>query len=108
MTIELLLNNMLFNPIKDNTYDRDFYHLLDIQTLCGYIPDYMRDKSPNKSYYFKKNKFKKINISSIKLFLESNDIYTDELHEFLEKTLTIDYKLRPSASECLKLSWFQS
>tara|TARA_Y100000768_G_scaffold277219_1_gene212653 strand:- start:11917 stop:13161 length:1245 start_codon:yes stop_codon:yes gene_type:complete len=107
MTIELLLNRMLFDPKKDNDYDRDFYHLYDIQKLCGYIPDHMRDKSPNKSYYFKKKNFrKKIELSSIKIFLEENNIYSDELLEFLEKTLTIDYKLRPTATECLNLSWF--
>tara|TARA_B100000575_G_scaffold290546_1_gene294440 strand:+ start:1746 stop:2990 length:1245 start_codon:yes stop_codon:yes gene_type:complete len=107
MTIELLLNKMLFNPKKDNDYDRDFYHLYDIQKLCGYIPDYMRDKSPNKSYYFKKKNFrKKIELSSIKIILEENNIYSEELLEFLEKTLIIDYKLRPSATECLNLSWF--
>ena len=106
MTLELLCNIILFDPDKDETFDRDFYHLHDIQKLCGNIPEYMINNSPNKSYYFKKNKFKKkINYCLLEQFLKDKNIYTDDLLEFLQNTMNIDYKQRLSAEECLKLAW---
>ena len=35
VVIELLLNKMLFNPDKNEEFDRDFHHLKDIQELCN-------------------------------------------------------------------------
>ena len=37
--------------------------------------------------------------------LKEKEIYSDELLEFLQKTLNIDYKTRLSAEECMKLKW---
>lgn len=109
VVLELLLNKILFDPTKDDDYSRDFYHLMDIQKLCGYFPDYMIYKSPNKSLYFKKNKFKKsFEKSSIKKLLEDNNLYSEDLHEFLIATLNIDYKNRLSAEECMNLSFIKN
>ena len=106
MILELLFNKTYFDPTKDEEFDRDFHHLHDIQKLCGYIPEYMMNKCPDKSYYFKKNRFKrKIEFKLLDAMLKEKEIYSDELLEFLQKTLNIDYKTRLSTEECLKLSW---
>lgn len=106
LTLELCCNIILFNPEKDDNFHRDFYHLHDIQKLCGNIPEYMIENSPNKSYYFKKYKFKKkIQYNLLEDFLKEKNIYSIELLNFLKNTLNIDYKKRLSAEECLKLSW---
>lgn len=107
VVLELLTNEIFFNPKKDKEYIRDFYHLLDIQKYCGKLPEYMINKSPDKRLFFsKKNKFKmEIDYSSLKDYLIKKDLYSDELLEFLNHTLNIDYKKRLSAHDCLKLKW---
>ena len=106
ITIELLCNIILFNPDKDKDFDRDFYHLYDIQKLCGNIPEHMINGCSDKSYYYKKKKFKKkIDYKLLESFLKEYNIYNVDLFEFLSFTLNIDYKKRISAEECIKLNW---
>ena len=70
------------------TFDQDFY--------CYYL-NVLKEKNWSGS---KMGSYK-----NLKDLLNENNIYSDELLEFLNNTLNIDYKKRLSAEECLKLKW---
>ena len=108
LLLELLTNEIFFDPIKNNEYTRDFYHLYEIQKYCGKIPDYIIDKSPIKHNYFKKYKFKmKIHYSSLDEYLKNNNIYDNDLLDFIQNTLNPDYKKRYSCEQCLNCNWLK-
>ena len=107
--LELLTNKIFLNPIKDSKYTRDFYHLYNIQKYCGKIPDWIYDKSKYKKSYISKGNFKmKIEYSSIKEYLITNNIYDDNLHEILTGCLNPNYKKRFNVNECLNSKWINN
>jgi serine/threonine protein kinase len=55
---ELLSGKLLFDPIKDSTFSRDYYHLCLINETCGNFPnDFLKKTKMYKEYknYFNSN-----------------------------------------------------
>jgi serine/threonine protein kinase len=52
---ELLTGNLLFDPIRDSQYTRDYYHLQLIQDTCGPLPYNFLKKTKFKDMYYDKS-----------------------------------------------------
>lgn len=116
---ELLTGEILFDPSKKRRMNRDRYHIYNMISLLGKIPDYLINSSKNKSVFYKKNGLLK-NVSEIKytpLYAIINKKLSDKNYAKEEIYLTIDfmYKLldydpfkRPSPKNALDHKWFNS
>jgi serine/threonine protein kinase len=93
---ELLSGNLLFDPIKDSRYSRNYYHLCLINETCGDFPLNFLKKTMKYRLFFIKNKIINYNKQSTRLerkLKELNNISeTDyiEIKKKIEKFLTID------------------
>jgi len=105
---ELLTGNILFDPIKDSKYSRDYYHLCLINETCGNFSSNFLHKTKNYKEYFTSNyKIKNFTLSLEyknnytrldRKLNESNTTYTQDqinlIKNILNKILIIDYKKR--------------
>jgi serine/threonine protein kinase len=53
---ELVSGKLLFDPIKDSSYSRDYYHLALICDTCGYFPESFLKETKYYKNYFRKMK----------------------------------------------------
>ena len=105
---ELLIGEILFDPEKDNTYDRDFYHLKLINELCGPFPLDFLKTTQNWKHYFNntgKLQFNK-NLNFHNKFDDLKDKYKDykyidDIIDLLKKMLEIDSAKRINSKTCL-------
>lgn len=52
---ELVSGRLLFDPIKDSSHSRDYYHLALICDTCGYFPEtFLKETKYYKNYFHKK------------------------------------------------------
>lgn len=115
---ELVTGKMLFNPDKKKRFSRDRQHLYDIQKILGKYPSHIVNKCKRMSVFYKQNgllkgvkhieyipfiKFVHLALKD-KIDTSSNEFIN--FVDFMEKTLTYDPVLRPSAEECLHHPWF--
>jgi serine/threonine-protein kinase SRPK3 len=114
LIFELLTGDLLFDPPKDEKYNRDQHHLYWMQQLIGKIPYKMLDKSKRKKYLFNKNGLLKgfnedIPMWPLKDVLvedhEINEKDAIEITDFLMNLLIYDPKERYTVGECLKHPW---
>jgi len=118
---ELLTGQILFNPHKKKGFNRDRYHLYQMQCKLGKIPSSLLDKSDKKRYYFKQNG----NMKGCVYNISYQPFYEDikKRYELDDKTAELDQTLlnavdllknmfeynpvkRFKASECLKHPFF--
>lgn len=110
---ELLTGEILFNPEKDDAISRDRYHIYEMQSKLGKIPNEIISKSKRRDTFFCKNGslrgIKKINYkllwdSLFEKFKNRPDISNDELLALIDLLLKLfEYNTtkRYSAKQCL-------
>jgi serine/threonine protein kinase len=118
---ELLSGSILFNPIKDSTYTRDYYHLCLINDTCGEFPLSFLKLTKYNKLYFKSNNIiehettndrldRKIN--EMKMNRSSNNISLSEdeiikCKNVLQNILIIDPKKRCNVEYLICHSFFK-
>ncbi len=114
---ELLTGSILFDPDKKRRFNRNRYHIYEIQSKLGRIPDYLLKNATKRSVYFKNNGLMKgklptsanyVPLSSV-LLNKLKQTSTDELYliiDLLYKMLEYDPNKRPTSKECLSHPWF--
>jgi len=101
---EILTGKILFDPSKDDIRSRNYYHLLDISSVCGeYKKKFLKSTNKYKDYFNKKYMFKfddKIQKNDIikKLYEDNN---TKELADLLSNILRIDPRKRFDCKQIL-------
>ena len=114
LMFELLTGDLLFDPPKDEKYNRDQHHLYWIQQLIGKVPYKMLEKSKRRKYLFHKNGSLKGFNEDIKLWPlkdvliechEINEKDADEISDFLMNLLKYNPKERYTVNDCLKHPW---
>jgi serine/threonine protein kinase len=104
---ELLTGKLLFDPEKDKTYDRDFYHLKLINELCGsFSIDFLKRTNNWKKYFDKYGKlqFNKDLKHSNKLNELKEKIeapFVDNIIILLKNMLIIEPKKRFTCQNCI-------
>ncbi len=101
---EIYTGKILFDPEKDEDFNRDFYHLNLIQELCGEFPKSFIKKSPLKNFFFKNNRLKYKNKNGDKLSIESliNKANPNvKLINLIKKCLIIDPVERPDINKIM-------
>jgi serine/threonine-protein kinase SRPK3 len=110
---ELLSGEILFDPIKDKYYDRDYYHLSLINDTCGDFPyDFIKETKYYKKYFTKQGKI--IDYESPKqnrLVKKVNQIDIDNeskiyLYDILKESLRIEPKNRITINELYSHPFF--
>jgi serine/threonine protein kinase len=96
---ELLTGEILFDPPKDKTYDRDFYHLKLINELCGEFPVSFLKSTKNWKLYFNNNGKIQMDINN-NHSLKFNKI-NGVLLPLIKGMLLIDSSKRWSCNKCL-------
>ena len=114
---EFLTGEILFDPKKDKERDRDFYHLLEIQKLCGrFQKRFLKETEFWKEHFDKKGNLKKIKNSDdlekinwedklSNINIEKNDL--DLVIDLLKKIFVINPDKRISSSEILNHDLFK-
>lgn len=94
---ELLTGNLLFDPIKDSKYSRDYYHLQLINETCGNFPtSFLKKTSYYKQFFDSNYKLKEfVPNETNRLDRKLNEFNFDKptrewILEILKGTLTID------------------
>jgi len=109
---ELLSKDLLFNPIKDSNFDRNYYHLCLINDTCGDFPlSFIKSTSRYKKYF--NNKFlliDHIKSTDDRLIKKLNNLNLSEydfnnIYRLLKLMLTIDPKKRITIDKLLSDSW---
>jgi serine/threonine protein kinase len=102
---EILTGEILFDPIKDKNYNRDFYHLKLINELCGeFSKDFLKKTKEYKKYFDKNYKLKLNKDLKFKNMIEAK-LYNkvpNNMIEFIKKMLIIDPLKRSTIEECYK------
>ena len=110
---ELLSSNLLFDPIKDSNFDRNYYHLCLINETCGEFPSKFLSSTTRYKKYFNNN-YKLIEyeipvenrlINKLNKLNLSNDDFNN-VHKLLKSMLTINPNSRIGIAELIKESWF--
>ena len=106
---ELVSGKLLFDPIKDSSYSRDYYHLALICDTCGYFPESFLKETKYYKNYFRKMKLidytsPSVNrmdskISELNLTIEQKK----QIKYILSGLLTIDPKKRWSINMLQKI-----
>lgn len=100
---EILTGEILFNPDKDSTHCRDYYHIMLFYKICGNLPDWMINKSPLKNDFFnKKRQFIDPINETINIYKNINN-FNDDIIKIFSNTLILDPKLRPDSKRILHL-----
>jgi serine/threonine protein kinase len=86
---ELVSGKLLFDPIKDSTYSRDYYHLTLICDTCGYFPESFLKETRYYKNYFQKMKL----IDYTKPSINRLDSKISELNVTIEQKNQIKYIL---------------
>jgi serine/threonine protein kinase len=92
---ELLTGKLLFDPIKDSKYSRDYYHLCLINDTCGKFPSHFLKKTKFYNNFFNSsyniiNQNNKLNEQSIKVFNDLSDSDNKIVFSILTQMLEID------------------
>lgn len=101
---ELLSGNILFNPIKDSKYSRDYYHLCLINETCGTFPSDLLKKITKCKHFFKNNNiinYKKTN-DRMKNKIDNCTVSDNEkviMHNILSSCLNIHPNKRVKINE---------
>lgn len=110
---ELLSGRILFDPIKDSNYSRDYYHLCLINQTCGkFPPEFIKKTKYYKNFFNSKNQIKDYNIESDNRMdrkideLNLSDTDKRNVKELLTATLQIDPNKRPTIESLLKFNFF--
>ena len=109
---ELINGSMLFDPEKDKTHTRDYYHLLEISKVSGKFSKQFLKSTKYYKQYFDKNCYIKDTeyreyYDLNELFDKIEDISEKELVlDLIKKTLKIDPRERISARDILTHKWF--
>lgn len=110
---ELLSGNLLFDPIKDSKYSRDYYHLKLINETCGEFPSSFLKKTKFYKTFFDSNyKLKDYNlVNSDRLErklkeLKINQATKDEINKIISNTLNIDPSKRWTVKELYDCEFF--
>lgn len=99
---ELLSGQILFNPIKDSNYSRDYYHLCLINQTCGIFPYKFIRNTKRYSEFFLSNKLKYYNNDDTGRLLRKidsiniSDVDKQSVFEILSAILQINPKKRCS------------
>lgn len=97
---ELLSGEILFNPIKDSKWSRDYYHLCLINDTCGSFPNNFLKTTKNYNNFFKNNKiidYENLNHNRLDTKINSLKIANKDkkiIKELLQFMLIIDQKKR--------------
>jgi serine/threonine-protein kinase SRPK3 len=110
---ELLSSKLLFDPIKDAKFDRNYYHLCLINETCGVFPSsFLHSTTRYKKYFNSNNKLIEYDVSSENRLINKlnelnliNEDY-DNIHRILKSMLTIIPNKRITATELIKETWF--
>ena len=109
---ELINGSMLFDPEKDKTHSRDYYHLLEISKVSGkFSKQFLKStkyykKFFDKNCYIKDTQYREY-YDLNELFDKIEDISEKELVlDLIKKTLKIDPRERISAKDILTHKWF--
>ena len=110
--LELLTGKIIFDPKKDRERDRNFYHLYQINKLCGkYSKKFLKSTQFWKKYFTKKGQLKNVRDSDSFEFsnwnelLNEYDIEDEDLEDLLEKIFQISPNKRISAKKILEHKW---
>jgi serine/threonine protein kinase len=110
---ELLSGNILFDPIKDAQYSRDYYHLCLINETCGYFPiKFIQKTKHHKIFFNSKGKIIDYELpSKSRLDRKLDDIQVNEhdksmIKEILINMLAIDPAKRWTINEVANHSFF--
>ena len=110
--IELLTGKILFDPKKDRERDRNFYHLFEINQLCGeYSKKFLKSTKFWKKYFTKKGKLKNCRDTDIFKFsdwkdlLNEYEIEDEDLVDLLQQIFKISPNKRISAKKILEHKW---
>jgi serine/threonine-protein kinase SRPK3 len=110
--LELLTGKILFDPKKDRERDRNFYHLYQINKLCGkYSKKFLKSTQFWKKYFTKKGQLKNVRESDSFEFsnwnelLNEYDIEDEDLVDLLENIFIISPNKRISAKKILEHKW---
>ncbi len=112
---ELLSGKLLFDPIKDSKYSRDYYHLRLINETCGNFSPHFLKKTKNYKNFFDSN----YNIKDWEWDGESrldrkiNELDFDDnvkqnIKKILQGTLTIDPSKRWTINDLAKCDFFNT
>jgi serine/threonine protein kinase len=102
---EILTGEILFDPIKDKNYSRDFYHLKLINELCGEFPkDFLKKTKEFKKYFDSNYKLKLTKELNFKNIFENklNNKVPFIIIELIKKMLVIDPSKRYNIEDCYK------
>lgn len=104
---ELLTGSLLFDPIKDSQYSRDYYHLALIKDTCGdFCPNFLNSTKKYKYFFTKKHKlidYKLIESNRLDRKLkESNLKNKDTIKSLLSEIIAIIPSSRPKISALIK------
>jgi len=115
---EMLTGDILFNPDKRRRFNRDRFHLYEMQKLLGKIPENIIKRAQKRKLFFKNNGLIKgiYNVeyeplSKIVLQKLSNCSTKKQIYfiiDFLYKTLDYNPKTRLSAKQCLNHPLFDT
>jgi serine/threonine protein kinase len=88
---ELLTGQILFDPIKDSKWSRDYYHLCLINDTCGTFPYSFIKKTKKYKDFFISNKLIDYKQSENRLDRKLKDLNLDSsIKDILQNMLTID------------------
>ena len=100
---ELISGNILFDPIKDSEYTRDYYHLCLINETCGkFSSSFLYKTKYYKEFFTPNNELIDVNIKTFdrldRKLKEIEELYSNEqlnlIKNLLNKILIIDPKKR--------------
>ena len=109
---ELLSGKLLFDPIKDSTHSRDYFHLCLMNETCGKFPiKFLKQTKYYKNYFDSTAKIINYKVSDEnRLKTKINDLELDEqtkksIIEILSNTLRIDPSKRWTIDDLKKCSF---
>ena len=109
---ELLSSKLLFDPIKDSNFDRNYYHLCLINETCGDFSSSFLQSTSRYKKYFNNNKLigydKSAENRLINKLNELNLLKDDynNIHRLLKSMLTILPNKRITITELINDTWF--
>ena len=110
---ELLSGKLLFDPIKDSNYSRDYYHLLLINDTCGNFPSkFLKTTKYYKQYFNQKFELKDHVMNFTRLDRKINEIDNlndndkKEIKHLLSLMLNINPTSRININSLKQMSYF--